>query len=70
MLMHKRGSKSVDALPGLIARITNDLMDSSRSGDAYCGVTLSPHTNEHDFLEVLEDFFLLKHFQHAEVTLA
>jgi hypothetical protein len=54
--MHERGSKSVDTLPGLTVRITKDRMDSSRSGDAYCGGTLLPHTNEHDLLDVLEDY--------------
>jgi hypothetical protein len=69
MLMHKRGLMSVDALPGLTVRITNDLIDFSRCGDAYFGITLSLHTIEHGFLDVLEGFFLLKHLQHPEVTL-
>jgi hypothetical protein len=44
-------------------------MDFSRSGDADSGVPLSPRTNEYDLLDVLEDFFLLEHLQHPEITL-
>jgi hypothetical protein len=45
MLMHKRGSMRVGTLPGLIVRITTDLIDFSRAGDASPGVLLSAHTN-------------------------